>query len=135
VKLSRQIRKYIETIVKEALDTFEKVSNVARQNLRVPPKPASSAFASINTLTSAAAVRQYDEISRASREASEILGREPAVARVIARGDDGSLRTIGPARYRLSISLRATELPWGGLLPSRSVAASLFHQAGRRTRW
>jgi hypothetical protein len=39
-------------------------------------------------------LRQYDEISRASHEAREILSREPAVARVIAEDDQGKVRTI-----------------------------------------
>lgn len=94
MKLSQQIKEYVESIATEALDTFVKVSDAAKQNLRARPMPPSSAFASVNTLTSAAAIQQFDEISRASREASEILSREPAVARVIARDNGGSLRTI-----------------------------------------
>lgn len=92
--LSRELKKHVESIAVEALDVFVNVSNVAKRNLRARPTPASSAFASVNTLTSAAAVQQYEAISQASREASEILSREPAVARVIARDDDGFLRTI-----------------------------------------
>jgi hypothetical protein len=84
----------VESVATETLDTFERVSNAARQSLRVPPTPASSAIASVNTMTFAAAVRQYNEISRASREASEILSREPAVARVFARDDGSSRLTI-----------------------------------------
>lgn len=94
MKLSRETKKYVETVAAEALNAFEKVSTAAKQSLHVPPTPASNAFASINTLTSAAAMREYDEISRASREAREILSREPAVARVIAEDDQGQLRTI-----------------------------------------
>jgi DNA polymerase III delta prime subunit len=94
MKFSHETKKYVETIAAEALNAFERVSTAAKQRLHVPPTPASNAFASINTLTSAAAMREYDEISRASREAREILSREPAVARVIAEDDQGQLRTI-----------------------------------------
>jgi flagellar biosynthesis GTPase FlhF len=94
MKFSHETKKYVETVAAEALNAFEKVSTAAKQSLHVPPTPASNAFASINTLTSAAAMREYDEISRASREAREILSREPAVARVIAEDDQGQLRTI-----------------------------------------
>lgn len=94
MKLSQQIKKYVESVATETLETFVKVSDVAKQNLRARPTPPSNVFASVNTLTSVAAVQQFEEISRASREASEILSREPAVARVIARDDSGSLRTI-----------------------------------------
>jgi hypothetical protein len=94
MKLSDEIKKYVELVATEVLNAFEKVSTTAKQSLHVPPTPASNAFASINTMTSAAAVREYDEISRASREAREILSREPAVARVIAEDDQGQLRTI-----------------------------------------
>ena len=92
--LSREAKKYVETVAVEALDAFERVSTAAKQGLHAPPKQASNVFASINTLTSGATVRQYDEVSRASREACEILSREPAVARVIAEDDEGALRTI-----------------------------------------
>ena len=94
MKLSREVKKYVENVATEVIDAFEKVSAAAKQTLRRPPTPASNAFASINTLTSAAAVRQYDEISRASHEARELLSREPAVARVIAEDGEGNLRTI-----------------------------------------
>lgn len=84
----------METVAVEALDAFEKVSTAAKQRLRVPPPSASNVFASVNTLTSAASVSQYDDISRANREANLILSREPAVARVIAEDDEGEVRTI-----------------------------------------
>jgi hypothetical protein len=132
LKLSRETKKYVEALATEALDTLREVSTAAKQNLHIPSTPASNVFASINTLTSAAAVRQYDDISRASREASEILSREPAVARVIAEDDEAQLRTIYICRtspiqvlhqfasYRAPMG-RLAALPTGG-----SVSCDVF---------
>jgi hypothetical protein len=152
LKLSRETKKYVETLATEALDTLREVSTAAKQNLHIPSTPASNAFASINTLTSAAAVRQYDDISRVSREACEILIREPAVARVIAKDDEGQLRTIYICRtspiqvlrqfasYRAPLG-RLASLPIGGSLrvPSgkryKLLEKALLHPSELKDGW
>jgi hypothetical protein len=152
LKLSCETKKYVETLATEALDTLRKVSTAAKQNLHIPSTPASNAFASINTLTSAAAVRHYDDISRASREASEILSREPAVARVIAEDDEGQLRTIYICRttpiqvlhqfasYRAPMG-RLASLPIGGSVrvPSgkryKLLEKALLHPSELKDGW
>ena len=136
MKLSREAKKYVETVAAEALDAFEKVSTAAKQSLRIPPTQASNVFTSINPMTAAAALRQYDEISRASREARETLSREPAVARVIAADDEGELRTIYICRatpiqiIHLFASYRAPL----GRLAALPIGASITLPNGKRYR-
>jgi len=134
LKLSHKTKKYVETVAIEALDTFQEVSTIAKQNLGVPPTPASNAFANINTLTSVAAVKQYNDISRASREASEILRREPAVARVIAEDNDGELRTIYICRTSpiQSIQQFASYRAPLGRLASLQIGANLTVPSGKQ---
>lgn len=134
MKLSHKTKRYVETLAIEALDTFQEVSTIAKQNLGVPPTPASNAFANINTLTSAAAVKQYNDISRASREASEILRREPAVARVIAEDNDGQLRTIYICRTSpiQSVHQFASYRAPLGRLASLQIGANLTVPSGKR---
>jgi hypothetical protein len=152
LKLSRETKKYVETLATEALDIFEEVSTAAKQNLRTPSTPASNAFANINTLMSAAAVTQYNDISRASREASEILSREPAVARVIAEDDEGRPNTIYICRtspiqslhkfasYRAPMG-RLASLPIGGIIrvPSgkgyKLLEKALLHPGELKDGW
>lgn len=152
MELSREAKKYVEAVAAEALDTIEKVSAAARQSLRIPPTSASNTFASINTFNSAKAVRQYDEISRANREALEILSREPAVARVIAEDEDGNLRTIYVCRtspiqivhqfasYRAPLG-RLASLPIGAsiTLPNgkcyKLLQKALLHPSELREGW
>ena len=152
MKLSRETKKYVETLATETLDTLREVSTVAKQNLHIPPTPASRAFASINTLTSTTAVSQYDNISRASREASEILSREPAIARVLAEDDEGQLRTIYICRtsplqilhqfasYRAPMG-RLASLPIGGSIrvPSgkryKLLEKALLHPSELKDGW
>jgi len=152
MKLSPEVKRYVETLAVEALDAFDKVSTAAKQSLRVPPTPASNAFASINTLTSPAAVKQYDEIAQASHEAREILSREPAVARVMAEDDRGELRTIYICRatpiqvihqfasYRAPLG-RLASLPIGGSIrvPSgkcyKLLEKALLHPSELKEGW
>lgn len=94
MKLSLKMKSYVETLAADTLNTLKEISSAAKQNLHVPSTTASGVFANINTLTSARAVLQHDNITRASREANEILSHEPAIARVIIEDDKGKRKTI-----------------------------------------
>lgn len=94
MKLSREKQAYVENIADEALTTFQRVSAAARKFLRQPPSAPENVFATINTLNSGGAMRQFDQVSEEIRRAYATLSREPAVARVRVQDDRGEMRTI-----------------------------------------
>ena len=51
--------------------------------------PAPTALASVNTFTSGEAIETLSGIGAARRSSLETLAREPAIARVVTRADDG----------------------------------------------
>ena len=81
---------HIEIVAKESLDVFSKIATVAKSELddtssrnRVDP------FAHQNTLTSDKAMESMRKIREASVRSYHKLIQEPAIARVVAKGEDG----------------------------------------------
>lgn len=81
----------IERVARESLDVFDAVSNHARSALGEPYSTGPTALASVNTFTSGEAVKALGDVDSANRRALELLAREPAIARVVTRQEDGKI--------------------------------------------
>ncbi|MER8383253.1 ATP-binding domain-containing protein [Mesorhizobium sp. M1405] len=81
----------IERVSSESLDVFERISKDARSALGEPYSTGPTALASVNTFTSGEAVKALGNVDSANRRALELLAKEPAIARVVARQDDGKI--------------------------------------------
>lgn len=79
-----------ELLAGEVLDQFEKIADSAKARSGERRELGATAFANVNTMTSAAAIQRLDHISQANRESDNILAAEPAIARVVAREMDGT---------------------------------------------
>ncbi len=88
-----EIKPHIEEVADDTLSRFEAIADAARRGLRNGSSLRADSLASINTLTSGAAVRNLDQISHESRESCEKLADEPAIARVTVVDDQGQERT------------------------------------------
>ena len=82
---------HIELIADDTLTQFEKVAEAAQNALRRNSSAGADAFASVNTMTSGAAVRNLGQISQTNRESYQILSSEPAIARVVVADEDDEL--------------------------------------------
>lgn len=87
-----QSKQHIEQVARDALDQFDKVSAAARNALRSAPALGIDALASVNTLTSGAAVQRLGQINRENLESYQILTQEPAIARIAVVDEDGQQR-------------------------------------------
>ena len=81
----------IERVSEEALGVLETIASAANAQLREPHSPSPTALASVNTFTHDAALKTLGGIDGARRRSAETLAREPAIARVVTRTDDGEL--------------------------------------------
>jgi DNA polymerase III delta prime subunit len=81
----------IERVSRESLDVFETISSAARTQLGEPYSTGATALASLNTFTDTKAVKTLGNIDSARRRTLELLGKEPAIARVVARQKDGKV--------------------------------------------
>ncbi len=91
--MAANYQKDIERVSEETLDVLAKVASAANLQLREPHSIGPASLASINTFTSGETVKTLSAIDGARRRSLEALTREPAIARVVARADDGELVT------------------------------------------
>ncbi|WP_338638733.1 ATP-binding domain-containing protein [Burkholderia pyrrocinia] len=77
----------------EVLNQFEKIADAAKARLGERRELGATAFANVNTMTSAAAMQRLDYISQSNRESDHTLVAEPAIARVVTRGVDATTST------------------------------------------
>jgi hypothetical protein len=89
---SAEIKLHIEQIADDTLNRFEAIAEAAKRGLREGTSLRADSLASINTMTSSAAVKKLDQISHESRESCEKLADEPAIARVVVVDDQGQER-------------------------------------------
>lgn len=90
----------IEKTAEEALDVFESISSDAKQELEGRTRgSAANALASINTLTGGNALRTVDASRDNVHLSLENLTKEPAIARILARRDDGRIVTYYFCRH------------------------------------
>jgi DNA polymerase III delta prime subunit len=87
--MATNYQKDIERVSEETLDVFDAIASAADSQLREPYSPAPTALASVNTFTSGEAIETLSGIGAARRSSLETLAREPAIARVVTRADDG----------------------------------------------
>ena len=80
----------VERVSKETLEVFQTISTVAEAQLIEPHSANPSALASVNTFTSGEAVKSLTNIENARCRSLEVLAKEPAIARVVARSADGT---------------------------------------------
>ncbi|GEC32161.1 hypothetical protein N181_19605 [Sinorhizobium fredii USDA 205] len=79
----------IEQVATETLDVFDAIASSVESQLTEAYSTGPASLASVNTFTSGEAVKLLGEIDEAQRRSLEVLAREPAIARVVARHADG----------------------------------------------
>lgn len=84
---------YAADLADEVLDRFSKISEEAKHKLNDGQTLGSASFASINTMTSAAAIQSLNKISKDQRDAHQKLATEPAIARVTFADEAGQQKT------------------------------------------
>ena len=82
-------RKHLEHVASETLTQLDSIATAARNELRGGRTLGSDALASINTMTSMAAIQNLDQISQVNRESYRVLAAEPAIARVVVLDQEG----------------------------------------------
>ena len=81
---------YIEIIANESLGVFSKIANTAQSKLDdTPIHKRFDPFAHQNTFTSEKAMEAIRKITEANIRSYSRLTQEPAIARVVAKGEDG----------------------------------------------
>src|SRR5205809_656369 len=91
MKLEQESR--MQQLAGEVLTQLERIAAAAKSKLHDGRTLGSDALASINTMTSFAAIQRLDQISQANCEAYLVLAAEPAIARVVVADEDGEERT------------------------------------------
>lgn len=81
----------IERVSSETLHVLKTISNAANAQLQDPHSTGPSALAAVNTFTSGETLKTLSDVDRARRRSLETLTREPAIARILTRSDDGTL--------------------------------------------
>ncbi|MGO8868994.1 MAG: ATP-binding domain-containing protein [Alphaproteobacteria bacterium] len=82
-------RRHLGNVAKQTLDVFSQIATGARERLAEPSRPSAGAFASINAFTSSQALNNLDQVGQSAREDCERLAREPAIARVVVKDENG----------------------------------------------
>ncbi|MCZ4129914.1 ATP-binding domain-containing protein [Stutzerimonas balearica] len=93
MELTTESRQHIEQVAGEALTQLDSIATAAKRNLHDGRTLGSDSLASVNTMTSSAAIQKLDQISQANRESYQILAAEPAIARVVVVDEEGDERT------------------------------------------
>ena len=97
--ISKDTERHIRPIAEESLSTFSRVAEAAKERLvGASSLSGADAFASINTLTSAEAVRKHEQITDANIEGYRALIREPVTARVVVNDEAGRTMTYHVCR-------------------------------------
>ena len=110
--MATNYQKDIERVSGETLDVLEAISSSADSQLQEPYSTGPGALASVNTFTSGEALKTLSGIDGARRRSLETLSREPAIARVVNRTDDG----------RIIIYYICRDTPAGGLGAGKRLA-------------
>jgi len=81
----------IERVSTETLNVLKTISSTAETELRERYHAGPGTLASVNTFTSGETVKELTRIDEQQRRSLEALTREPAIARILTRADDGEL--------------------------------------------
>ena len=81
-------------IADQTLHVFELIATVAQSRLAQSLRSPADAFATINSFTMGGELDTAGRVDRNERQASELLAREPAIARVVAQDEAGNPITI-----------------------------------------
>lgn len=85
----RQDQEIVKPIAENTLSVFAEIASVANSQIGQIHPSGPGSLASVNTFTSGEAVKSLGAISDARRDNLHVLAREPAIARVVAKRDDG----------------------------------------------
>lgn len=91
--LNAESRRHIEQIASDALAQLEKIAEVAKSKLD-GRKLGAESLASVNTMTSASAIKKLAQIDLENRESYLKLAAEPAIARVVVLDEEGEEKTF-----------------------------------------
>lgn len=80
---------FIEEAAGDILPTFEQVSQEAQALLNASPISGTDVLASVNTLTSGRGLNAIDDLLRERRDSLQVLLKEPVIARVMVRDQNG----------------------------------------------
>ena len=87
---SKENQEHVEVIANESLEAFSKIAEAAKSHLATASRTsAAEAFADINILNSPEAVKNMEQISQDAVAGYSRLSREPAIARVQVRKENG----------------------------------------------
>ena len=86
--LSPDSKQHVDQVATESLHMLENVAKRAANDLQSKGVDF-SAVAAVSTLTAALAMNRLGEINHANLESSQILAREPAIARVVVMDAEG----------------------------------------------
>lgn len=89
MEINAEFKQHIQLVADEVLNHFGSIAAVAKSKLIDGSVPGPNVFASINTMTSGAAVNRIDAINRSNRESYNILAKEPAIARIVVVDKSG----------------------------------------------
>ena len=94
MSISHDTKQHLESVAGTTLETFEAVSEAAKERLSQRISSPEDVFASVNTLTSPDAITALDRILDQNRASAQHLVDEPAIARIVAVDDEGTRRTF-----------------------------------------
>ena len=89
--MAANYQKDVERVSEATLNAFETIASAAEAGLHESYSTGPAALASVNTFTDREAVRTLSGIEGSRRRSLETLAREPAIARVVVRTDDGKV--------------------------------------------
>jgi DNA polymerase III delta prime subunit len=92
VTLPQDSRVHINELAGETLQKFEQVATAARGSLNNASGLTAHAFASINTLTSTSEMQRLEKVNRDNADSNRKISKEPAVARVRVKKENGEQR-------------------------------------------
>lgn len=89
-----QQEKQLKPLAHDVIEQLGRISAAAKSELNDGRALGADSLASVNTMTSRAAVQKLDQISQTNRESNLKLAAEPAIARVVVCDDDGNEKTF-----------------------------------------
>ena len=89
MELNSEVRGHVAHVAHETLATLERVAEIAASNLQSPQVLTAGSLATVNTLTSFAAVQSLNRINADAFDSNRQLLREPAIARIVATDESG----------------------------------------------
>jgi len=134
-------KEHIDQVSNETLAKFEQVAKVACDRLKDSSGLTVNAFASINTLTSAAVVKNIESHNQINTNSNRKISSEPAVARVTVADEDGKqhiyyvcraeqgMVNLNLVSYGTPIGRLASLPPGSGLLLPNGTVVEVLERA------